>query len=189
MRKHLITAAITLAFGFAGHAFAADAMPKDAYKAEKDKIEEQAKADKKACDAMKENAKDICQAEAKAKEKVAKAELDAKNKPSPKADQKVSLMKAGLIYSDFLNTVSPTYAREIQTPEFGLGLDGLLRARSHVLTGILNGVDYSEWSPENDPHIAAPYSASDLSGKSICKQDLLREFGLPPEAMKRSPWL
>ena len=94
MNKHLIGLSLALAFGFSGSAFAADAMTRDAYKAEKDKIEAQAKADKKACDAMKDNAKDICQAEAKAKEKIAKAELDAKNKPGPKADDKVARMKA-----------------------------------------------------------------------------------------------
>jgi starch synthase len=97
----------------------------------------------------------------------------------------VSFLKAGLAYADALTTVSPTYAREIQTPEMGFGLDGVLRARSNVLTGILNGVDYSEWSPEVDPHIPARYSAVDLSGKAICKQKLLDEFGLPAEAMKR----
>ena len=94
MNMKTLALAIALTFGFAGHAMAKDAMSKDAYKAEKDKIENQAKSDKKACEAMKENAKDICQAEAKAKEKIAKAELDAKNKPSPKADDKVRLMKA-----------------------------------------------------------------------------------------------
>jgi starch synthase len=91
---------------------------------------------------------------------------------------KISYMKAGLEYSDALTTVSPTYASEIQTPEMGAGLDGLLRARANVLTGILNGVDYAEWSPEIDPHIPARYSAADLSGKTICKQALLKEFGL-----------
>ena len=98
---------------------------------------------------------------------------------------KVSYMKAGLTYSDALTTVSPTYAREIQTEEFGAGLDGLLRGRSSVLTGILNGVDYTEWSPEVDPHIPARYSAADLAGKKVCKQKLLEEFGLPAEAASR----
>lgn len=94
MNKQLLSLAIAVGFGIGGNAFAQDAMSRDAYKAEKDKIEEQAKADKKACDPMKENAKDVCQAEAKAKEKIAKAELDAKNKPGAKADEKVRLMKA-----------------------------------------------------------------------------------------------
>jgi len=96
---------------------------------------------------------------------------------------KVGYLKGGLIFSDALNTVSPTYAREIQTPEYGFGLDGVLRARGDVLTGILNGVDYAEWNPETDRFIAAHYSAADLSGKGVCKQDLIGEFGLPAEAM------
>jgi starch synthase len=95
---------------------------------------------------------------------------------------RVSLLKAGLVYSDRLNTVSPTYAREIQTPEYGLGMDGILRARSGVLSGIVNGVDYAQWSPEVDSFIAANYSRDDLAGKEACKQDLIAEFGLPAEA-------
>jgi starch synthase len=98
---------------------------------------------------------------------------------------RISYIKAGISFADALNTVSPTYAREIQTPEFGFGLDGSLRARANVLTGILDGVDYAEWSPETDPHIAAHYSSLDLSGKEICKRQLLQEFGLPAEAMDR----
>ncbi len=94
---------------------------------------------------------------------------------------KINFLKAGIVFSDFITTVSPTYAAEIQTPEHGFGLDGLMRARSASLRGILNGVDYSIWSPDNDPHIAAPYSARDLSGKALCKQDLLAEFGLPQD--------
>jgi starch synthase len=97
----------------------------------------------------------------------------------------VSYIKGGIAYADALSTVSPTYAREIQTPEFGFGLDGALRARTGVLTGILNGVDYSQWSPETDPHLPARYSASDLSGKRVCKERLIAEFGLPAEAMNR----
>ena len=90
---------------------------------------------------------------------------------------RVNFMKAGILYSDAISTVSKTYAREIQTPEYGWGLDGLLRSRRAVLTGILNGVDYSQWNPETDSYLAAHYSAADLSGKRICKQALLREFG------------
>ena len=97
----------------------------------------------------------------------------------------ISFLKAGLVYSDALSTVSPTYAREIQTPEYGAGLDGLLRARSSVLYGILNGADYERWNPATDPHIAARYSAQDLSGKQQCKRALLKEFSLPEAAMKR----
>jgi starch synthase len=89
-----------------------------------------------------------------------------------------SALKAGLVFSDAISTVSPQYAKEIQTPEFGERFDGLLRARSADLFGILNGVDYEEWSPENDRYIVARYSVNDLSGKRECKRDLLRTFGL-----------
>jgi starch synthase len=98
---------------------------------------------------------------------------------------RISYIKGGIAFADALNTVSPTYAREIQTPEYGFGLDGALRARTGDLSGILNGVDYNEWSPETDPLIPARYSADDLSGKRACKQHLLQEFGLPAEAMGR----
>jgi starch synthase len=91
----------------------------------------------------------------------------------------VSLLKAGIVWSDAVTTVSPTYAREIQTPQYGFGFDGLLRSRAYKLTGILNGVDYAEWSPENDRYIAAPYSADNLSGKLASKLALLEEMGLP----------
>jgi starch synthase len=91
----------------------------------------------------------------------------------------INFLKSGIVYSDAINTVSRRYAAEIQTPEYGFGLDGLLRSRAHALSGIVNGVDYSEWSPETDPYIAAHYSASDLSGKRKCKFDLLHEFHLP----------
>jgi starch synthase len=96
---------------------------------------------------------------------------------------RISYIKGGIAFADVLNTVSPTYAREIQTPEYGFGLDGALRARADVLSGILNGVDYREWNPETDPLIPARYSADDLSGKRVCKEHLLREFGLPLDAM------
>ena len=92
-----------------------------------------------------------------------------------------SALKAGLVLSDAISTVSPRYAKEIQTPEFGERFDGLLRARSNDLVGILNGVDYDEWNPERDKYIAAHYSADDLSGKKKCKRDLLRSFGLPED--------
>jgi starch synthase len=92
----------------------------------------------------------------------------------------VSFLKAGIVWSDAVNTVSPTYAREIQTPEYGFGLDGVLRSCAAKLTGILNGVDYSIWSPEVDPHLPAHYSAADLSGKLACKRALLAEMRLPP---------
>ncbi|MEX2261331.1 MAG: glycogen synthase GlgA [Bryobacteraceae bacterium] len=98
---------------------------------------------------------------------------------------RVNLLKGGLKYSDALTTVSKAYAREIQTSRYGFGLDGVLRARARVLTGILNGADYSEWNPETDRWIAANYSADDLSGKRACKRDLLAEFGLPETAMEQ----
>jgi len=89
-----------------------------------------------------------------------------------------SALKAGIIAADWLSTVSPTYAREIQTPQQGHGLDWLLRARASRLVGITNGVDYHIWNPETDPHLAANYSVDDLSAKRQCKIDLLRRFGL-----------
>ena len=98
---------------------------------------------------------------------------------------RISFLKAGIAFSGAINTVSPAYAREIQTPEFGFGLDGALRARAADLSGILNGVDYAEWNPETDPLIPACYSASDLSGKRACKAALLEEFGFPAAALER----
>jgi starch synthase len=92
---------------------------------------------------------------------------------------RLNFLKAGIVWADAVNTVSPTYAREIQTPEFGFGMDGLLRARASKLSGILNGVDYEEWNPETDRHLPANYSARDLSGKRACKLALLEEIGLP----------
>jgi starch synthase len=97
----------------------------------------------------------------------------------------ISFIKGGISFADALSTVSPTYAREIQTPEYGFGLDGALRARSNVLSGILNGVDYRQWNPQTDPDIPAPYCPEDLAGKAICKRHLIEEFGLPPAAMER----
>jgi starch synthase len=91
----------------------------------------------------------------------------------------VSFLKAGIVWSDAITTVSPTYAEEIQTPEYGAGMDGLLRGRAAKITGILNGGDYHEWNPETDPYLAAPYSAKDLSGKRAAKKALLEEIGLP----------
>jgi starch synthase len=92
-----------------------------------------------------------------------------------------SALKAGLMASDALSTVSRRYALEIQTPEHGHGLEWILRARRDRLVGITNGVDYEVWNPATDPHLAAHYSADDLSGKRLCKLDLLRRFGLPED--------
>jgi starch synthase len=91
---------------------------------------------------------------------------------------RVNFLKAGIAWSDAVSTVSKAYAREIQTPEYGFGLDGFLR-RHGPITGIVNGVDYNEWNPEHDPAIAQTYSSRDLSGKRASKQALLVEYGLP----------
>lgn len=91
----------------------------------------------------------------------------------------ISFLKAGLVYSHRITTVSPTYAREICSAEFGWGLDGVLRDRQHHLSGILNGVDTAIWDPARDPHLAKPFSAAKLAGKSACKQALQAEYGLP----------
>jgi starch synthase len=88
----------------------------------------------------------------------------------------LNLLKGALVMADALTTVSRKYAQEIQTAEYGFGLEGVLRSRASSLTGILNGVDYDEWNPQNDKHIAAHYSAQDLTGKAKCKQDLLAQF-------------
>jgi starch synthase len=90
----------------------------------------------------------------------------------------VNFLKGALVYSDFITTVSRKYSQEIQTTEFGFGLEGVLRARASTVTGILNGVDYDEWSPETDKFIVARYSPQDLTGKSICKEDLLAAFDM-----------
>lgn len=92
---------------------------------------------------------------------------------------KINLLKAGIVGADVLNTVSPRYAEEIQTPEFGYGLGGILRQRSGRLFGVLNGVDYDEWNPETDKYLIANYGPRDLSGKAGCKADVLEQFGLP----------
>ncbi|MBV8855487.1 MAG: glycogen synthase [Acidobacteria bacterium] len=92
-----------------------------------------------------------------------------------------SSLKAGLMTSDAISTVSPRYSFEIQGHEQGYGLDWLMRQRRDRLVGITNGVDYDVWNPETDPHLPAHYSAEDLSGKLECKLELLRRFGLPEE--------
>ncbi|MFQ5736650.1 MAG: glycogen synthase GlgA [Thermodesulfobacteriota bacterium] len=91
---------------------------------------------------------------------------------------KVNLLKSGLAYSDIITTVSREYAREIQTPEFGYGLDGFLAKRRDVLHGVLNGVDYEQWDPERDPLLPQRYSASDMKGKRVCRKEMLKRFGL-----------
>ncbi len=93
----------------------------------------------------------------------------------------ISFLKAGIQFADAITTVSPSYAREIITPEFGCGLDGLLRYRFKQLRGILNGVDYNVWNPAIDSYLASPFDLEDLSGKSLCKADLQRELKLDVE--------
>jgi len=89
---------------------------------------------------------------------------------------KVNYMKAGIVYSDKITTVSPTYAREILTPGYGYGLDSVLKAREDDLSGIINGIDYQVWNPERDCQIAANYSMDDFSGKRKCKRHLLSKL-------------
>lgn len=91
----------------------------------------------------------------------------------------VSFMKAGIVYSDVVNTVSETYAKEIQTPEFGEGLDGVLRRKGQDLYGIVNGINYHEFNPGSDPRIVAPYDAARPESRKENKHALQRELGLP----------
>jgi starch synthase len=97
----------------------------------------------------------------------------------------ISLLKAGIVYSDAMTTVSPKYSQEIQTSEFGMGMEGILQKRSAVLHGILNGADYSVWDPAIDPHIASNYDSVHLSEKRVDKAALLKEAGLEPALLER----
>jgi starch synthase len=92
---------------------------------------------------------------------------------------RINFLLHGILYADGISTVSPTYAAEMQSPEHGAGLDPFLRARRSTVVGILNGVDYAEWSPEHDQYLKHRYSAIDLTGKEHCKQELLTGLGLP----------
>lgn len=91
----------------------------------------------------------------------------------------LNLLLHGILYADVVTTVSPTYSREIRTQEFGAGLDGFLRARSSTVVGILNGVDYNEWSPAADKHLPARYSPENMAGKVLCREKLLERMRLP----------
>jgi starch synthase len=91
----------------------------------------------------------------------------------------LNVLKGGLLFADFLTTVSPTYAREIQASQQGFGLEGVLQERQDRLVGVVNGIDTDIWNPATDPYLAAPYSVSDLSGKKACKTALQRELALP----------
>ncbi|MGB5247454.1 MAG: glycogen synthase GlgA [Woeseia sp.] len=95
---------------------------------------------------------------------------------------RINFMKTGLLHAHLLTTVSPTYAREIQGDEYGMGLQALLRERSNTLIGILNGVDYNEWDPATDKHLPSTYSRKDLSGKAKCKLQLLKDLNLAADA-------
>jgi starch synthase len=97
----------------------------------------------------------------------------------------LNLMKGAILAADYLTTVSPTYAREIQTPEHGFGLDGLLRWQAGHLVGILNGVDYAEWNPATDRHLPAHFDQTNLEGKAACKRALLEAVGFGAEAHDR----
>jgi starch synthase len=92
---------------------------------------------------------------------------------------RISYLKAGIMFSRVITTVSPRYAREIQTPAWGFGFDGILRSRSSDLVGILNGIDYDQWNPGHDPNLPEPYSASNLTGKAAAKRAVLGRYGLP----------
>ena len=93
----------------------------------------------------------------------------------------LSFLKAGLMFADALTTVSPTYAKEIQQPEYGYGFDGVIRARAGALVGILNGIDVDEWDPAHDRHLPKPFDAQSLDGKREAKRALLEAFGLPAD--------
>ena len=93
-----------------------------------------------------------------------------------------SFIKGGLVYADWINTVSENYAKEIQTAEFGHGLDGLLHHRKKVLSGIFNGIDTNEWNPGTDPHLLQKYNRRSLGKKSLNKQGIQQEFALPQNA-------
>jgi starch synthase len=92
---------------------------------------------------------------------------------------KVNLLKAGLVFSGILSTVSPTYSREIQSREFGHGIEGILQARRGDLFGIVNGVDYRQWDPAHDLHLLHPYDRRHIEGKRVCKLALQKECKLP----------
>jgi starch synthase len=102
--------------------------------------------------------------------------------------ERINFMKAGIVYADVINTVSQKYSEEIQTSEYGYGLQGILRKRQKDLYGILNGVDYQDWDPSHDPHLIAQYNLNDLAGKRECKKDLLKELNLP-QFLENSPLL
>jgi len=98
---------------------------------------------------------------------------------------RISFLKAGIMFARVITTVSPRYAEEIQRPELGFGFDGILRARSADLVGILNGIDYDQWNPEHDVNLPMPFNASKMGGKAAAKRRLLEAFGLPSTSETR----
>jgi starch synthase len=92
---------------------------------------------------------------------------------------KINFLKGGIVFSDIINTVSKKYSEEIQTPEFGYGLDGILRTRKDDLYGIINGIDYEDWNPEKDPDLPTRYGVKNIENKRLCKGALQEAFGLP----------
>ncbi len=98
---------------------------------------------------------------------------------------KVNLLKGGIVYSDFITTVSRKYAEEIQTPEYGCGLEGVLMSRAERLEGILNGVDYEAWDPATDKLLAANYTPESLEGKKACKKALLEKMAVAAPVLSR----
>jgi starch synthase len=97
----------------------------------------------------------------------------------------LNMLKGGIQYADLVTTVSPSYSREILTEKFGCGLDGVLRYREFNLHGILNGADYKVWDPATDPVLPSNYSISDMSGKAVCKKELLAEMDMDPFLLDR----
>ena len=100
---------------------------------------------------------------------------------------RISLLKGGIVFSRRITTVSPRYAREIQTPEYGFGFDGILRHRSGDIVGILNGIDYDQWDPARDGNLPEPFDAHRLDGKQAARGALLATFGLPPDPGRTRP--
>jgi starch synthase len=100
---------------------------------------------------------------------------------------RISLLKGGIVFSRVITTVSPRYAQEIQTPEYGFGFDGILQRRSDDLVGILNGIDYDHWDPARDPHLPEPYDVAHLEGKLASRRALLEECGLPADPDRTRP--
>ncbi len=105
-------------------------------------------------------------------------EPDSRVFSGEKATKRTNMLKTGLEFADYLTTVSPTYAQEIQSEQFGCSLDKLLTSRSSVLHGIINGIDYEEWNPQKDKFLEHSFSANDISGKALMKQALQKDFSL-----------